>query len=79
MSCSTDRSVGLEYGEGGYCFEMQTGLVTRGATLGWLSYYPEEKEVCFPPCTALEVRRRSRVQQGAVVIEMTLVRNCMGG
>ena len=73
MSCSTERSVGLQYGDGGYLFELQTGMVTRGASLQWLSYYPEEKEVCFPPCTALELLRRNRMDGQAVILEVSVV------
>ena len=73
MSCSTDRSVGLQYGKGGYLFELQTGMVTRGASLQWLSYYPEETEVCLPPCTAVELRRKDRIDHGAVVVELGVV------
>ena len=35
-------------------FEMQMGMVDRGADLSWLSQYPHEKEVLFPPLTGLE-------------------------
>eukprot|EP00300_Choanocystis_sp_HF-7_P021728 c20821_g1_i4.p1 GENE.c20821_g1_i4~~c20821_g1_i4.p1 ORF type:complete len:831 (+),score=229.34 c20821_g1_i4:2-2494(+) len=75
MSCSTERGVALQYGKSGYLFELTTGLVTRGANLSWLSYYPEEKEVCLPPCTALELRRRDRMDNNAVVMEMTVTSN----
>ncbi len=75
MSCSTNRDVALQYGESGYLFELTTGIVTRGANLAWLSYYPEEKEVCLPPCTALELRRRDRMEHNAVVMELAVVRS----
>ena len=35
-------------------FELQMGLVDRGADLSWLSQYPHEKEVLLPPLTGLE-------------------------
>ena len=73
MSCTRDRAVAVNYGEGGYIFELTTGLTTRGADLSWLSYYPDEKEVCFPPCTALEVLKKSRVVDGIVVMDMAVV------
>ena len=73
MSCSTERRVALEYGKCGYLFELQTGMVTRGANLQWLSYYPEESEVCLPPCTAVEVIRKDRMEQGAVVLQLGIV------
>ena len=33
---------------------MQQGMVDRGAEMEWLSQYPHEKEVLFPPLTGLE-------------------------
>ena len=35
-------------------FEMQMGMVDRGADLTWLSQYPHEKEVLLPPLTGIE-------------------------
>ena len=35
-------------------FELQMGLVDRGAELSWLSQYPHEKEVLLPPLSGLE-------------------------
>ena len=35
-------------------FELQMGLVDRGADLGWLSQYPHEQEVLLPPLSGLE-------------------------
>ena len=35
-------------------FEMQMGMVDRGATLTWLSQYPHEQEVLLPPLTGIE-------------------------
>ena len=73
MSCTRDRRVAARYGQGGYLFELTTGLTTRGADLSWLSFYPDEEEVCFPPCTAVEVLRKSRVVEGVVVMDMAVV------
>ena len=55
MSCSRRREVAVDYGREAYLFECTTGMVTRGASLAWLSFYPEEEEVLLPPCTAMEV------------------------
>ena len=64
-------------------FEMQMGMVDRGADLSWLSQYPFEKEILFAPLTALQVvdtRIEGRVQvvimratvnQGGVTIDTT--------
>ena len=35
-------------------FEMQMGMVDRGADLTWLSQYPHEAEVLLPPLTGIE-------------------------
>ncbi len=75
MSCTTDREVAMQYSNKGYIFEMQTGMITRGASLSWLSFYPEEQEVCMPPCAALDVRSMNRMDHGAVVVDLNLVTN----
>ena len=50
MSTSLDRNVALEYagggGGGGVVFEIQMGLVDRGADLAWCSQYGHEQETC---------------------------------
>ena len=73
MSCTTDRAIALGYSGGGYLFEMHTGLVSRGACISWLSYYPHEREVCFGPMTALDVVRSQEMDENAVVVELTVV------
>lgn len=58
MSTTTDRAVALNYASNGgpsAVFEIQMGLVDRGADISWLSQYPGEKEVLFAPLTSLEV------------------------
>ena len=56
-STTTQREQAIHYADGAAStiFEMQMGLVDRGADLSWLSQYPHEKEVLFPPLTGLEV------------------------
>ena len=61
VSCTTDKGVAMHYSGGVTVFVMQTGAVTRGASLAWLSYYPHEREVLLSPCTALEVTGRPLV------------------
>eukprot|EP00298_Acanthocystis_sp_HF-20_P018268 c21929_g2_i1.p1 GENE.c21929_g2_i1~~c21929_g2_i1.p1 ORF type:complete len:546 (+),score=191.20 c21929_g2_i1:25-1638(+) len=73
-SCTTNREVALEYSSG-YLFELSTGMVTRGASISWLSFYPEEREVCLPPCTALEVTDHSRFEGKNVIVEMNIITN----
>ena len=65
-STTTDKGQALEYATGGKgtdadaggaamtIFEMQMGMVDRGADLTWLSQYPHEREVLLPPLTGIE-------------------------
>ncbi|KOO33679.1 ankyrin repeat protein [Chrysochromulina tobinii] len=59
-STTTDREQALVYSGGGddsvasTIFEMQMGMVDRGADLTWLSQYPHEREVLLPPLTGIE-------------------------
>ena len=53
-STTTDREVAVRYassGKVGMVFEIQMGMVDRGAELEWLSQYPGEREICFAPLT----------------------------
>jgi hypothetical protein len=47
----------------------RTGMVARGASIAWLSQYPNEDEVLFPPVCALEVAR-TRVEGSMIVVEL---------
>ena len=38
-------------------FEVNQGMVARGADVSWLSMYPKEDEVLFPPMCACEVQQ----------------------
>ena len=40
-------------------FEIHQGMTARGADVGWLSQFPSEREILFPPLTALEVSRHA--------------------
>ncbi|KAJ1483653.1 hypothetical protein T484DRAFT_1799601 [Baffinella frigidus] len=59
MSTSTDKKQALAYMDMSNCmptlFEIQLGQVDRGATLQWISQFPEEAEVLLPPLSNLEV------------------------
>ena len=60
MSTSTDKHAAMEYAAGSgmpLIFEVQQGLVARGANVAWLSQFPAESEVLFGPLTSLEVYR----------------------
>ena len=59
MSTTLDPKVATQYTSArrtGFVFEMQQGMVDRGADLSWLSQYPHEQEILFGPLTALEVQ-----------------------
>ena len=43
--------------------EIQIGQVDRGASLAWLSQYPEEDEVLFPPLSYIEIVGDSREEK----------------
>ena len=62
-STTTDHEQALLYASSGSegmvsdastIFEMQMGMVDRGADLTWLSQYPHEREVLLPPLTGIE-------------------------
>ena len=43
-ACARGRQAKAASGSGGLLFEMQQGMVSRGASLKWLSQYPYEAE-----------------------------------
>ena len=47
MSTTTDRAVAMQYAAsgGGIVFEIQMGMVDRGANISWLSQYAHEQEI----------------------------------
>ena len=55
MSTTFDREVAMHYasqpGRPALVFEMQLGMIDRGAELGWISQYPFECECLFAPLT----------------------------
>ena len=60
MSTTPRQGIAEEYaamGAAGHklVFEVQMGMVDRGAELDWLSQYPAEKEICFAPLTGIDV------------------------
>ena len=58
-STTLDKEVALTYagkrGLGGIVYEIQMGMIDRGADISWLSQYPHEKEILFAPLTGLEM------------------------
>lgn len=74
MSTTLEKSVAMQYassGAVGTVFEIQMGMIDRGASLQWISQYPQEQEICFAPLTGLEVRSK-RVEGSALVVEVRL-------
>jgi hypothetical protein len=55
MSTTFDRDVAMQYasipGKPALVFEMQMGMIDRGAELRWISQYPHERECLFAPLT----------------------------
>ena len=55
MSTSLDKAVAQHYAASaetcGFVFEMQMGMIDRGADLSFVSQYPHEKEILFNPLT----------------------------
>ena len=87
-STTTDRAQAMHYAQGGEgmggkqgggtaamtIFEMQMGMVDRGADLTWLSQYPHEREVLLPPLTGIEALGTD-VQGSMLVIHSRLSLN----
>lgn len=74
MSTTTSKAVALQYTRGGSTptvLEMQMGMIDRGADLSRLSQYPEEREICFPPLTGMEVID-TRVEGSVLVVQVRL-------
>jgi hypothetical protein len=71
MSTTTDLAVAADFaasqGEGkiGVVYEMEMGMIDRGADLSIMSQYPHEKEILFAPLTGLEVQ--GTVRKGNVL------------
>ena len=76
LSTTFDRDVAMQYatsrpGKPAVVFEIQMGMIDRGAELQWISQYPHERECLFAPLTGLEVQH-TRVEGAALVVEVRL-------
>ena len=72
MSTSRSKEAAMEYAKMSgvkLVFEVQQGMVARGADISWLSMYPAEDEVLFPPLVACEVIKK-RIEGSLVVVEL---------
>ena len=81
MSTTTDRNIALNYGgaanasdKPSIIFEMQVGMIDRGAPVQWCSQFPEEAEILFAPLTGCEVVGMPKVEKSVIVVELRL--NC---
>ena len=78
MSTTFDERVAKQYasrpGLPGIVFEMQMGMVDRGAELGWVSQYPHEQEVLLPPLTGVELRG-TRIEGSVLIARVSLAIN----
>ena len=65
MSTSTSKSIVANYAnsEQPLIFRINSdGFMTRGADISWLSMYPEEAEILYPPLTYLKPVRKTRIK-----------------
>ena len=72
MSTTTAKEEAMAYARrapGMILFEVVQGFVARGASISWLSQYPNEEEILFPPLTALEVSE-TRVEGALLIVQM---------
>ena len=69
MSTTLDQGVALSYSKGetknaaSTVFAIQMDELNRGALVAFLSYYPTEREILFPPLARLEVRGEPSVRR----------------
>jgi hypothetical protein len=51
---------------------LSDGFMSRGADISWLSLYPTEAEILYPPLTYLKFKRTRRIKDSAgVVVDVT--------
>jgi hypothetical protein len=74
MSTTLDREVAVRYAKSddkpSVVFEIQMGMVDRGAPLKWCSQFPGEEEILFAPLTGLEVVGTPIVENSAMIVEL---------
>jgi len=75
LSTTLVRKEAMQYAADGktahLLFEIQQGMIDRGADISFLSQYPFEKEILFNPLTGLEVRG-SRVKGKVLIVQLKL-------
>eukprot|EP00935_MAST-01C_sp_MAST-1C-sp1_P000490 g490.t1 len=81
MSTTRKRQVAVEYASSGgmqkpsVVFEIQMGMIDRGAAVQWCSQFPEEEEILFAPLAALEVSGTPAIEDGHTIV-VPLKVNC---
>ena len=77
-STTAERAQALHYAQGvaSTVFEMRQGMIDRGADFSWLSQYPFEREILYPPLLGIEATG-SRVDKTTLVIDARLSLNMM--
>jgi hypothetical protein len=82
MSTTTKRSLALQYSgrdvNRGTIFEITTGRIDIGASLNWVSQYPQEEEFLFPPLCCLEVTDEPRIEDNVIVVPLRVNANLKG-
>jgi hypothetical protein len=76
MSTSCEREQAVHYASGATptVLQMRMGLIDRGAELSWLSQYPHEAEILFPPLTSMETLG-THVDGNRLIVDMRLTLN----
>ena len=82
MSTTTKRSLALQYSgrdvNRGTIFEIMAGRIDIGASLNWVSQYPQEEEFLFPPLCCLEVTDEPRIEDNVIVVPLRVNANLKG-
>eukprot|EP00961_Rhodomonas_salina_P148952 2005293-Rhodomonas_salina.2 len=75
MSTTTDKEVAIAYIPEGkdmpIIFEIELGCIDRGSSLSFLSQYPHEDEITFPPLSYIETTGQPYVEvtgKGDVIV-----------
>lgn len=79
LSTTLDRGVAMDYassGKAGVVFEIQMGMIDRGANLSWLSQYPHEVRVAAGSPLAISQQPRPHVELISAIWRVRRMRSC---